>query len=95
MNSIVRQNATLDPNYCPYCLRCSGFVRMRKVEPMLWRCECGAVHDERWTDEFLIETDRGWMRVAAPDRETAIRFAIEDGYRPKDTHQRGHTDEPA
>lgn len=45
--SIISENAKADPNYCPYCMRCAGLVRMVKVEPLLWRCKCGAVHDER------------------------------------------------
>jgi len=47
MRSQVRQNAEKDPSYCPYCLRCPGLVRMEKIEPFLWRCWCGAIHDER------------------------------------------------
>ena len=47
MDSIVKLNAEKDPNYCPYCLRCLGLVRMVKVEPLYWRCACGAEHDER------------------------------------------------
>lgn len=50
-SSLVRENALADPNYSPYCLRCSTMARMRKVEHMLWRCsKCGAVHDEREAD---------------------------------------------
>lgn len=45
--SIVRNNAENNPGYCPYCLRCVALVRMVKVEPLLWKCKCGAVHDER------------------------------------------------
>lgn len=45
--SIMAQNAMKDPNYSPYCMRCPGLVRMRRVEPMLWNCPCGAIHDER------------------------------------------------
>ena len=45
--TIMRKNAEKDPDYCPYCLRCSGLIRMKKVEPFLWRCKCGAEHDER------------------------------------------------
>lgn len=45
--SSVRWNAERDPNYCPYCLRCRGLVRMVKVEAFYWRCNCGAEHDER------------------------------------------------
>ncbi len=45
--SVVRMNAEADPNYRPYCLRCVGLVRMRKIEPLYWRCDCGAEHDER------------------------------------------------
>lgn len=44
--SLVRKNAEADPNYCPYCMRCSGLVRMRKVGHMHWRCDCGAEHIE-------------------------------------------------
>lgn len=48
MTSIVRQNTEKDPNYAPYCLRCSTMKRMTKVKPFLWRCgQCGAIHDER------------------------------------------------
>lgn len=45
--SIVRQNAEKDPTYCPYCMRCKGLIRMKKIEHMYWRCFCGAEHDER------------------------------------------------
>lgn len=45
--SVVRQNAEKDSNYAPYCLRCSTMRRMTKIESLLWRCKCGAIHDER------------------------------------------------
>jgi hypothetical protein len=45
--SIVRINAEKNSNYCPYCLRCSGLVRMKKITAFFWKCKCGAVHDER------------------------------------------------
>ena len=45
--SQVRTNAEADTNYSPYCMRCSTMTRMRIVEPMFWRCACGAEHDER------------------------------------------------
>jgi len=45
--SIVYQNAMSDPAYRPYCLRCIRLVRMALVEPLYWRCSCGAEHDER------------------------------------------------
>lgn len=47
MDSIVRSNALKDPNYAPYCMRCTGLVRMKKIEHMFWKCGCGAQHDER------------------------------------------------
>lgn len=47
MKSIVRQNAEKDPHYRPYCLRCPGLVRMDTLQPFLWKCRCGAIHDER------------------------------------------------
>lgn len=46
-DSIIVANATKNPAYCPYCMRCSGLVRMVKIEPLYWRCKCGAEHDER------------------------------------------------
>ncbi len=51
MKSIVRQNAEKDPKYAPYCLKCTRMGRMYKIEPFLWQCPCGAVHDERMEDE--------------------------------------------
>lgn len=46
--SQVRVNAEKDPTYCPYCMRCSGLIRMQKVEDFYWRCAvCRAEHDER------------------------------------------------
>lgn len=45
--SIIRRNAEKDPSYAPYCGRCDGLQRMRKIEPFLWDHHCGAVHDER------------------------------------------------
>lgn len=47
MNDIIVKNALKDANYCPYCLRCSGLVRMKKVATLLWECHCGAIHDAR------------------------------------------------
>jgi hypothetical protein len=47
MDSIMKINALKDPNYAPYCLRCSTMMRMTRVEPLLWKCKCGAIHDER------------------------------------------------
>lgn len=44
---IIVLNHILDPNYAPYCMRCSGLHRMRVVEPFLWEHTCGAIHDER------------------------------------------------
>ena len=43
----MRKIAENDPNYCPYCMRCRGLVRMKKVEDFFWKCDCGAIHDER------------------------------------------------
>jgi hypothetical protein len=40
----VEINARKDPNYCPYCLRCSGLVRMQKIGELHWKCTCGAEH---------------------------------------------------
>lgn len=43
----VRINAEKDPNYNPYCIRCKGLVRMKKIEHLYWKCKCGAIHDIR------------------------------------------------
>ena len=45
--SLIRRNAEKDPDYAPYCLRCSRGSRMRQLERFLWWCPCGARHDER------------------------------------------------
>jgi hypothetical protein len=45
--SQVLTNAMKDPNYAPYCMRCSGAYRMQRIEPFLWSHHCGAIHDER------------------------------------------------
>ena len=45
--SFIAENAMKDPTYNPYCGRCSGLVRMVKVEPFYWKCHCGAIHDIR------------------------------------------------
>ena len=50
--SIVRMNAEKDPNYKPYCMRCSGLIRMQIVESFYWQCKCGAEHDERGPVRF-------------------------------------------
>lgn len=44
---IVINNAKKDPNYCPYCMRCTGLIRMKKVAPFYWNCHCGAIYDLR------------------------------------------------
>jgi hypothetical protein len=52
----VALNALLTEDYSPYCLRCSGAVRMRPVERFYWRCKCGAQHDERQACEVFLAT---------------------------------------
>lgn len=47
IESIIKDNAKANPNYRPYCMRCSDLVRMTKVCELGWRCKCGASHDER------------------------------------------------
>lgn len=49
--SLIRNNAEKDPKYAPYCLACSRMGRMKKIEPFLWQCKCGARHDERLPHE--------------------------------------------
>lgn len=63
--SVVRQNAEQDPNYRPYCLRCSGNQRMQKKAPFYWEHKCGAVHDERLPADPLR---RGTVQFNVGDR---------------------------
>jgi len=44
---VIVRNHMDDPNYAPYCGRCTGLYRMSVVEPFLWNHGCDAVHDER------------------------------------------------
>lgn len=46
--SVIYDNASANPNYCPFCLQCGAFERMQKIETMFWKCKnCKAEHDER------------------------------------------------
>lgn len=54
---IVINNAKKDPAYCPYCMRCSGLARMRRVESFYWKHSCGAECDLR--NEALNFSDEG------------------------------------
>lgn len=44
---LILDNVEKNPHYAPYCLRCSGLVRMEIVERHYWRCRCGAQCDYR------------------------------------------------
>ncbi len=59
--TIIRENAERDPPYCPYCLRCLGLVRMIKIATLLWKCKCGAVHDERDAPKSAAEEFNSWF----------------------------------
>lgn len=52
MREQVVVNAEKDPNYSPYCLRCSTMRRMRKLAHLYWTCadNCGAIADYREYD---------------------------------------------
>lgn len=54
--SQVLSNAHQDSSYRPYCMRCSGLIRMAKVEAFFWKCGCGAVCDLR-----PDAVDLGWL----------------------------------
>lgn len=44
--SFVDQKMADDPAYAPYCMRCKGLQRMRRVSPTLAECPvCPAVHE--------------------------------------------------
>jgi hypothetical protein len=44
---VILSNTEKDPFYAPYCMRCSGLVRMQLVGRRYWRCRCGAECDYR------------------------------------------------
>ena len=44
---VILRNVENDPYYAPYCMRCTGLVRMRIVDRHYWRCYCGAQCDYR------------------------------------------------
>lgn len=44
---VIVSNHQRDPYYAPYCMRCRSLRRMKVIEPFLWKCVCGAAHDER------------------------------------------------
>ena len=44
---VILRNEGGDPYYAPYCMRCPGLVRMRRIERHYWRCGCGAQCDYR------------------------------------------------
>lgn len=82
--SQVRDNALRDPAYAPYCGRCPGLVRMRRVEFLFWRCTCGAEHDERFhidvtitgADDRVDPHDLVKLSTEFPFVEWAILFSV-------------------
>lgn len=90
-DAIVRANALKDSKYCPYCLRCSGLVRMKRVSHMFWRCRCGAMHDERDNLPPLTEvagSPTWWSDFVAGSNILHLymggRFACDQGQRVDD-----------
>lgn len=83
---LVRENAEKNPDYAPYCLRCTTFARMQKVEAFYWRCaSCGAEHDSRGAaprseedeksiEEQIDELARWWSKTVV--REATIRETL-------------------
>lgn len=49
--NFATRNMRRDPEYAPYCGRCSGLVRMARISPTVARCRCGAVHDTEMDDD--------------------------------------------
>lgn len=47
LDEIILNNVKKNPNYRPYCLRCTGLNRMTKVSELFWKCFCGAICDFR------------------------------------------------
>jgi len=44
--NMADENMRKDPKYAPYCMRCSGLQRMKRVAPTKAKCpRCGAVHE--------------------------------------------------
>ena len=59
---IVRNSLTRPEGYSPYCMRCSGFYRMKQVGLLKWAHQCGAQHDEATARDALLnykEPDHG------------------------------------
>jgi hypothetical protein len=88
LNSAVRLNAEKDPNYCPYCMRCKGLVRMKKQAHMLWNCKCGAVHDERL---FMAYNHNGTKLMKKPASKLAAEVELRE-YK-KQTGNDGYVEE--
>jgi hypothetical protein len=65
-----------DPDYAPYCMRCARLVRMVRVEPLYWRCECGAEHDDR---PRKAEYDAELARLTALDPRPLKRLMLTPG----------------
>ena len=42
---IAVENMRHNLHYAPYCLKCTGLVRMRRVSDTKAECACGAVHE--------------------------------------------------
>ena len=55
-DQIIVKNAMENQDYAPYCGRCSGLHRMKKIATLLWKHGCGAIHDER---QCLVEPNQG------------------------------------
>lgn len=45
--AVILRNVEKDPHYAPYCMRCTGLVRMARIARHYWRCRCGAPCDYR------------------------------------------------
>lgn len=65
--------------YNPYCMRCTGLVRMKKRAPHLWGCACGAVCDLR--DYAAQREEHRALEAAAAGRLTDVEreFYFEPG----------------
>jgi hypothetical protein len=42
LDEILHRNFKKDPRYAPYCMRCTGLVRMIRTGEKTAKCKCGA-----------------------------------------------------
>jgi hypothetical protein len=94
-------NMQRDPTYAPYCMRCSGAKRMRRVSPLKARCpRCGAVHEIEGPVQPMCDEDAERVRDAVDGSKYSFATggvqviwkggSAVNAYSVPDYHQIGH-----